>query len=158
MNTIFALALMFASFTFGLALIAIVLLMMGVGGMPGGMLFEMSKRSQNPVLAVVGFILTAVGQAFVVCAYVVLTVSSLRAFSATLPYIPTWPLWIAALFHSTAVPSFGMKAKADLAPSQYMALVIVGFVSFMCFLIMAFAPQYLGFIYGWIPFFKYNIK
>ena len=149
---------MFASFTFGLALIAIVMLLMGFGGAPGGILFEIGRKTQNSILIILGFVLTALGQAFVICAYTVLVVSALRAFSGSAPHIPTWPLWIAALFHSGAVPTYAMKERPEVPSSQHMTLGIVSSISFVCFLIMAFVPQWLAPIYAWVPFFQSNIK
>jgi hypothetical protein len=158
MNTIYSLAILFASFTFGLALIAVVMLLMGFGGAPGGILFEIGRKSQNGFLTLVGLILTAIGQAFVICAYAVFVVSALRAFSGVAPHIPTWPLWLAAFFHSAAVPAYAMKERPEVPSSQHMTLGIVGSISFVCFFIMVFSPQWLSFIFGWVPFFQSNIK
>ena len=149
---------MFASFTMGLALIAIVMLLMGFGGAPGGIIFELGRKAQNSILIFLGFILTAVGQAFVICAYTVFLVSALRAFSGSAPQIPTWPLWIAVIFHSGAVPTYAMKERPEIPSSQHMTLGIVSLISFVCFLIMVFAPKWLAPIYSWVPFFQSNFK
>ena len=149
---------MFASLTVGLALVAIVMLLMGIGGAPGCMLFEVGRKSANRFLIILGFILTAVGQAYVVCSYTVFIVSALRAFSGVAPHLPTWPLWIAAFFHSGAVPTYAMKEKPEVPTSQHMTLGLVSSISFVCFLIIVFAPQWLSPMFGWIPLFQSNIK
>lgn len=149
---------MFTSFTIGLAVIAILMLLMGFGGAPGGFLFEIGRKSQNGILTFAGFILTALGQAFVVCAYTVFVISALRSLSGAAPELPTWPLWIAAFFHSGAVPTFAMKERPEVPSSQHMTLGIVSSISFVCFLVMAFAPQWLSPVFSWVPFFQSNIK
>lgn len=157
MNTIYALVIMFSCLTLGLALIAIVILLMGFGGALGGMLFEIGRKSTNGFLIFCGLILTAIGQAFVVCAYTVFVVSALRAFSEVAPHIPTWPLWIAAFFHSVAVPMHATQERPDSPSSQHMTLGLVSMISCLCFLIMVFAPAWLSPIFGWIPFFQSNL-
>ena len=149
---------MLASFTIGMFVMAIVMLVMGFGGAPGGILFEVGRKSQNQLLMSAGFILTALGQAFVICSYTVFVVSVLRAISAAAPDLPTWPLWIAAFFHSEAVPTFAMKERPAEPSAQHMTLGIVSSISFVCFLVMAFAPQWLSSVFGWVPFFQNNFK
>ena len=158
MNTILSLLILFISLTFGLGFIAIIMLIMGLFGAPGGILFELGRKSHNGVLSFSGFILTLFGQAFVICSYIVFVVSALRAVSAAIPNMPTWPLWIAAFFHSNAVPSFAMKEKPEIPSSQPMTLGFVAFISFICFLTMVYVPQWLLPIYSWIPFFQSNIR
>ena len=158
MNTILSLLILFSSFTFGLGLIAIIMLLMGLCGAPGAIFFELGRKAQNGALTILGLILTAFGQSFVICSYAVFVVSALRAVSVAMHDIPTWPLWIAAFFHSNAVPVYAMKERPEVPTSQHMTLGFVSFVSFVCFLIMAFAPQCLDPIFSWIPFFQSNIN
>lgn len=142
----------------GMIFVAIVMLLMSFGGAPGALLFEAGRKAHNGFLLLAGFALTAIGQAFIVCGYSVFVVSALRAFSHLHPEVPTWPLWIAAFFHSGAVPTYAMKERPEVPGSQHMTLGIVGTAAFICFVIVAFAPNLLGWIYGWIPFFDSNIK
>jgi hypothetical protein len=158
MNTVIALAIMFASFTVGLIFVAIVMILMGFGGAPGGILFEIGRKTQNGFLTMTGLFLTALGQAFVVCIYTILVVSVLRVFAEACPHISTWPLWIGAFFHSGAVPTYAMKEKPEVPTAQHMTLGFVSSITFICFFIMAFAPQWLSWIFGWVPFFQHNIK
>ena len=158
MNTILSLLILFSSFTFGLGLIAIIMLLMGLCGAPGAILFESGRNARNGTLTFLGLILTAFGQAFVICSYAVFVVSALRAVSVAIHDIPTWPLWIAAFFHSSAVPVYAMKERPEVPTAQHMTLGFVSFISFICFLIMAFAPQCLYPIFSWIPFFQSNIN
>lgn len=160
MNTLCALVIMVASITppIGWFVIAIVMLLMGWGGAPGGILYEVGLKNQNGIVMFLGFIMTALGQAFVICAYTILVVSALRAFSESAPNVPTWPLWISAFLHSGIVPAFAMKEKPATPSSQHMTLGIVASISLTCFLIMAFAPQWLSKFFAWVPFFQSNIK
>lgn len=159
MNTVVALLILFASCTIGLGVIGIVILLMGLAGSVGALIFEAGRSRDNEALRLFGFALTALGQTFVVCGYCVFVVSALRAFSHAAPAIPVWPLWIAAFFHSVAVPTHAMREPLpDTPSSQHMTLWLVGTAAFVCFWMMAFAPRLLSWLYGWIPFFHANIN
>jgi hypothetical protein len=158
MSTIFALVIMFACFTFGLALIGLVVLVMGVGGLPGALIFEAGRKSSNKALLLLGVAATAVGQSYIVCAYSAFVVSALRAFSGAYEQVPTWPLWIAAFFHSCAPTAYAKKERFGVPTSQNLALGIAGFAAFVCFVVMVVNPAPLHGVFGWVPFFAANAK
>ncbi len=155
MSTIYALAILFVSLTMGLVAIAAVMMIMGLGGATGAVLFEIGCKAKNRTLIWSGYILAAVGQSFVVCAYSVFIVSALRAFSAA-SHIPEWPLWAGALFHSVATPVYAMKENPGSISPQHAVLGVVSVVAFLCFLIMAFFPHWISPVFGWVPFFESN--
>lgn len=149
---------MFASCSMGLVLIAFVILLMGIGGAPGAILYEAGIKSANKGLSSAGFLLTALGQSFVVCAYTVLVVSALRTFATAYPNLPMWPLWIAAFVHATAAPGKASQERPEVPNAQHPTLGLVGTASFICLLIMIFSPSLLKGIYGWVPYFAANLK
>ena len=155
---VFAFIVLFISCTMGLMAIAIVMLLMGLAGGPGALVFEAGRSKGNQALRLFGFGLTALGQAFVVCGYCVFVVSLLRAFSHGAPAVQVWPLWIAAFFHSVAVPVYAMRERPDTPTSQHMTLGLVSTAAIVFFFIMAFAPRLLTSLFGWIPFFHANLK
>lgn len=153
MKTLFALLIMIMACTMGLIVVAIVMVIMGFAGAPGAGLFAAGQKAQNTLLRLCGLILAALGQSYVVGAYVVFVVGLLRWFSTGRPDVPTWPLWIAAFFHSGAVPTYGMKERPEEPTAQHYTLGIVALVATGVFFIAAFAPGALKSIYGWVPFF-----
>lgn len=158
METLFALLIMFAAFTVGLAGIAIVMMIMGLTGAPGAMLFEIGRKTSNAFLSVTGFILTAIGQTYIVGAYIVLVVALLQLFALARPDVPTWPLWIAAFFHSGAVPVYGMKEKPTEPTAQHYTLGIVALLAAVIFFVAVFVPAILRPLYGWVPYFGNLLK
>jgi hypothetical protein len=145
---------MFMACTVGLIAVAIVMVIMGLAGAPGAMLFAAGQKAQSASVRVFGFILAALGQSYVVGAYAVFVVGLLRWFSAGRPDVPTWPLWIAAFFHSGAVPAYGMKERPEQPTAQHRTLGIVSLAGVAVFFIAAFAPASLKPVYGWVPFFE----
>lgn len=156
MDTLFALLIMVVAFTLGLVPIAVVIILMGLAGAPGAIMFDLGRKSNQMLTTIVGFALSALGQAFIVGAYAVFVVGLLRWFAEVRPDIPTWPLWIAAFFHSGAVPVYGMKEQPDEPTAQHHSLGLVGFAATVVFLVVAFAPDSLQTVYGWVPFFSAN--
>jgi len=154
METIYALGIMFAALTMGLILVAVVLVIMGISGAPGAMLFDAGQKRQNALVSNVGFFITALAQSFVVGAYSVFVVSLLRTIAEAYPGLPTWPLWIAAFFHSVAVPMHGMKERPEEPTAQHHTLGIVSLMASIVFFLMAFTPNTLSSIYGWVPFYE----
>jgi len=148
---------MFLACSFGLMVIAIVMVIMGLAGAPGALIFEAGKKTKNVLLSVLGFVLSALGQSYVVGAYAVFVVSLLRWFSEARPNIPTWPLWIAAFFHSLAAPEYAKRERAKEPTAQHYSLGIVVLLSIVFFFIMVFAPNTLNPIYGWVPFYQSTI-
>ncbi len=153
MKTLLALFIMFMACTMGLITVAIVMVVMGFAGAPGAILFAAGQKAQNVLLRMCGLILAALGQSYVVGAYAVFVVGLLRWFSTGRPDVPTWPLWIAAFFHSGAVPTYGMKEKPEEPAAQHLTLGIVALAATVVFFVAAFAPVALQSIYGWVPFF-----
>ena len=153
MNTLLALLIMFMAFTMGLIAVGIVMFVMGFAGAPGAMLFAAGQKARSALLRVCGLILAALGQSYVVGAYAVFVVGLLRWFSTGRPDVPTWPLWIAAFFHSGAVPFYGMKERPEEPTAQHLTLGIVELAATVVFFIVAFAPGALKSIYGWVPLF-----
>lgn len=154
MKTIFAVAIVCMAFTIGLFPIAIVLLVMGLAGAPGAMLYIAGQKTQNTLLRGGGFILAALGQSYVVGAYAVLVVGVLRWFSTIRPDVPTWPLWLAAYLHSTAVPAYGTRERPDEPTAQHHTLGIVALAATVIFFVVTFTPGALKSLYGWVPFFS----
>lgn len=151
-----SLLILFASFTFGLAAVAIVMVLMGFGGAPGAMVFEIGKRKESLPLRCIGLLLTFLGQSYVVGAYSVLMISLLRYFTYTNPNAWVWPLWIVAFFHSTAAPTYAMKEKSESA--HYYTLPEVALAVIVIFFVTVFFPKIVSFAYGWIPCFAYNLS
>ncbi len=153
MKTVLALLIMFLACTIGLIAVAIMMFVMGFAGAPGAMIFVVGQKVQNALLRVCGLILAALGQSYVVGAYAVFVVGLLRWFSTCRPDLPVWPLWIAAFFHSGAVPLYGMKEKPEKPTASSLTLGIVALMAEVVFLIVAFAPWVLKSLYGWVPYF-----
>lgn len=158
MNTLLALGILLISVTFGLLAIAMVILVMGFAGAPGALLLEVGKKMQNSFLCVSGFILAAFGQAYIVGAYATFMVALLYKFSAAIPGMPTWPLWIAAFFHSGAAPTYAMKERAERPMAQHYTLGIVASAAILIFFTAIFAPESLIAPYGWVPYFEWLLK
>ncbi|MGD0948805.1 MAG: hypothetical protein ABSA52_15440, partial [Candidatus Binatia bacterium] len=151
MNTLLALLIMFMACTMGLIAIAIVMMIMGLAGAPGAMVFATGQKTRNVVLTACGFIIAALGQSYVVGACTVFLVSLLRRFSESRPDIPTWPLWIAAFIHSGAVPTYGMLERPEEPTAQHHTLGLVALLATAVFFIVVFVPNTLKPIYGWLP-------
>ncbi len=151
MKTLLALLIMFMACTMGLIAIAIVMMIMGLAGAPGAMLFAAGQKTKNAILTACGFIVAALGQLYVVGAYTVYVVGLLRWFSEGRPDVPTWPLWIAAFFHSGAAPAYGMKERPEEPTAQHHTLGLVALLATAVFFIVAFAPNTLKPVYGWVP-------
>ena len=149
---------MLISFTVGLFNIAIVMFIMGLAGLPGNILFDVGRKKENNFLVIIGFIITAISQSFVVGAYTVFVVALLRFFSILNPDVPTWPLWIAVFFHSGAVPTYAMKEQPDEPTAAHYSLPIVSSLSLVIFIIMIIAPSILQYLYGWVPYFGNTLK
>jgi hypothetical protein len=158
MKTLLALLIMFTACTMGLIAIAIVMMIMGLAGAPGAMLFAAGQKTRNVFLTACGFIVAALGQSYVVGAYTVFVVGLLRWFSEGRPDVPTWPLWIAAFFHSGAAPTYGMKERPEEPTAQHHTLGLVQLLATAVFFIVAFAPNTLKPIYGWVPLFDAMLK
>ena len=146
------------SMSLGLLAIAIVILIMGFAGAPGALLFEIGKKMQNSFLCVSGFILAAFGQAYVVGAYAAFMVALLYRFSAAMPDVPTWPLWIVAFVHSGAAPTYAMKERAERPTAQHYTLGIVATAAMLIFFTAVFAPESLIAPYRWVPYFEWLLK
>ncbi|MCX5769524.1 MAG: hypothetical protein NTZ09_04525 [Candidatus Hydrogenedentes bacterium] len=140
--------------TMGLVLIALVMLVMGLAGAPGAIVYEAGERSQNDLLRVIGFLLAALGQSYIVGAYVFIVVGALRTLSEARPDVSTWPLWFAAFFHSFAVPAYAMEERPDVPTAQHHSLGVVALASLALFVLAVVAPGWLSHIYFWLPLFK----
>jgi hypothetical protein len=157
-STLPALGIMFAACTIGLIAVGAVMIVMGLSGAPGAMIFEAGERKHSAALRAVGFTLAALGQSYVVGAYAVLLVSVLRVFSATRPHLATWPLWVAAFFHAGAVTAYAMKERPEMPTAQHYTLGVVSLLSFAIFLMVAISPSWLSPLYEWVPFFAGTLK
>jgi hypothetical protein len=153
MKTLLALLLLFMACSMGLIAVAIVMVVMGAAGAPGAMLFKIGQTAKNSFLQIGGLILAALGQWYVVGAYTVFIIGLLRWFSEIRPEVPTWPLWIAAFIHSGAAPTYGMKETPEEPAAQHLTLGIVAAAATVTFFVVAFAPQMLSPLYGWVPYF-----
>jgi len=142
--------------TMGLIAVAIVMVIMGFAGAPGAILFAAGQKAQNALLRMFGLILAALGQSYVVGAYVVFMAGLLRWFSTSSPDVPTWPLWAAVFFHSVAVPTYGTREMPSEPTAQHHTLGIVALVAIVIFIITALSPGVLKPIYGWVPLFNGN--
>ena len=148
---------MIAAFTIGMIGIALAMVLMGVGGAPGAIIYRWGRKSESTILRSIGFLACALGQAFVVGAYIVLVIGSLYWFSTNYPESPTWPLWIAAFFHSHAVPIYAMKERPPERTAQHDSLELVSFFTFVLFIVVVLFPQTLSLIYEWVPFYNYML-
>ena len=157
-STLPALMTMFAACTVGLIAVGAVMIVMGLSGAPGAMIYEAGERKHSAALRALGFTLAALGQSYVVGAYAVLLISLLRAFSATRPHLATWPLWVAAFFHAGAVTAYAMKERPEMPTAQHYTLGVVSLLSFAIFLVVAISPSWLSPLYGWVPFFVGTLK
>lgn len=156
MATLLSLLIMVMAFTMGMLLIAIVILVMGFGGMPGALLHHKGKSSYNGFLIFSGYVFTALGQSYVVGAYSVFAVSLLRWFTEGHPDLPTWPLWIAAFYHSGTPASLAMKENPEEPTAQHSTLGFVSLISILVFILIAFSPNTLKPVYGWVPYYQHN--
>ena len=134
------------------------MMLMGAAGAPGAVLFSLGQRTQNALLRQLGLIVAALGQSYVVGGYAVFVVGLLRWFSQGQPDVPTWPLWIAAFFHSGAAPLYGMKERPEEPTAQHYTLGVVTLLSEAVFLVAVFAPGALFALYGWVPFAGATVK
>ena len=148
-----ALLIMFMAFTVGLIAVAIVIPVMGLAGAPGALLYAAGQRAQRSALRIVGLLVAALGQSFVVGAYAVLLVGLVRWFAAGRPDMPTWPLWIAAFFQSGAAPTYAMKERPDEPTAQHRTLGVVALAATIIFFLGALSPAPLRSVYGWVPLF-----
>lgn len=158
MNTLLALLIMVAALTVGLGAIALVMLTMGLAGAPGAIMFAAGQKTKNSFLSNGGLIVAAIGQSYIVGAYAVFVVSLLRWFTEGRPDFPTWPLWIAAFFHSGAAPEYGMKERPDNPTAQHHTLGIVALLATVVFFVAAFAPNSLSPFYGWVPLYNATLQ
>lgn len=152
MKTILALLLMIGALTAGLIVIAAVILVMAFAGAPGAIIYAKTRLS---AARTAGLILAAVGQSFVVGAYAVFVVAIVRWFGAARPDIPLWPLWIAALIHSAAAPTYAMKEVSEEPTAQHETLGLAALAGTGTFLLAVFSPLLLSFLYGWVPLFGF---
>lgn len=158
MKTLLALMIMFMACSIGLISVALVMIIMGVAGAPGAILFAAGQKFKNGFLRILGLLIAALGQSYIVGAYTVFVVGLLRWFSEGWPEVPTWPLWIAAFFHSGAAPSYGMKERPEEPAAQHLTLGVVALTASVIFFVAAFAPQALAALYGWVPYFDSMLK
>lgn len=156
MGTLLSFLIVIGFCTFGLGVVAVVMIAMGFGGAPGAILYEIGKKKGSLPLKVSGLVVTGLGQAYVVGIYAVLLVSALRYVPSIWPNLALWPLWIVSYFHSNAAPAYGLKEKSDTA--QFHTLLEVVLCTQVIFFTMVFAPRFLQFAYGWVPFFGANFK
>lgn len=156
MDTLYSLLIMFVACSAGMALMAVVMLVMGFGGMPGALLHLKGVSSRNGFLVMSGYALCALGQSYVVGAYAVFAVSLLRWFTEGHPDLPTWPLWFAAFYHGNAVPVLALKENPEEPTAQHHTLGIVGLISILVFLLIVFSPNTLKPVYGWVPYYQHN--
>jgi len=154
-DLLLALVIMFMAFTVGLIVLALVIPIMGLAGAPGALLYVAGQGAQRVTLKVVGLFVSALGQTFIVGAYAVFVVSFLRWFAAGRPDMPTWPLWLAAFFHSGAAPAYAMKERPEKPTAQHHTLGIVALAATVIFLLSAFSPASLRNVYGWVPLFDH---
>ena len=150
MNTLLALLIMFLASTTGLIAVGIVILIMGLAGAPGALLFAAGEKTKSALLTAFGFIVTSLGQSYVVGACSVFVVGLLRSFSEGRPGMPTWPLWIAAVFQSGAAPIFAADDRPEEPTAQGRTLGLVALLVAAVFFTAAFAPTTLEPIYGWV--------
>lgn len=158
MNTIISLGIMIAAMTIGSFAIAIIILVMGLAGAPGALLYELGRKNNSSFLIILGLLLAGVGQAFIICAYTVFVVSIMRFYLEGHPNIPSWPLWIAAFFQSMAAPSHALKDRSAENTAQYMTLGCVGFAALIVFAFLVFVPESVKSIYFWVPFYENTIQ
>jgi|GEM_PF-1362712 len=151
MNTAFSLLIMFMAFSIGLIGIAVAILVMGLAGAPGALIFDTGRTAGNRSLLRLGLVLAAVGQSYEAGAYAVFVVAVLRAFSVANPEVPTWPLWIAAFFHSDAGVVYAMKERPEQPTAQHYSLPFVSLASFVIFLLAVLVPSWLAPFYQWVP-------
>lgn len=156
MNTLHSLGIMFGLFTVGLVFVFIVIMLMGAAGFPGAAVIESGRKSDNDIQRLLGVALAAVGQGFVACSYTVFVVSALRAFSDVNGHLPTWPLWIAAIYQSGAAPAYLLQQNPPADHKKCLDWVS-GAVA-ICLVVIAFIPNALSVPFGWVPFFDSNIK
>lgn len=158
MNTIHALLLLFGACTVGMIGIAIAMVAMGLGGAPGAIIYAVGQKNESGAAKTVGFLVCTLGQTFVVGAYAAFVVGLLWWATSSMPDIPAWPLWIAAFFHSVAVPTYGMKEQPEEPAAQHLSLGLVSMLSFILFFLIVFLPDAMSAIYGWVPFYKIPIN
>lgn len=139
---------MFGCLTVGLMAVALVMLVMGVAGAPGAVLYAKAQQSGARIL---GLGLAAVGQCFVIGAYAVFVVGLVRWYATIRPGATIWPLVDSGLLSQYGGSNL-WHAQAPESPSaQHLTLGLVALAGFIVFLLAAFAPATLSPLYSWVP-------
>ena len=113
MNTIIALFIAFIACGVGTIGIGFSVLILGLIGLPGAYIYFAGRKIGNTPMKVIGFGLSTVGQTYAQCAYIVFVIGLLHFISSGKPEMPTWPLWLAAFFHSGVGPARVMTIQEN---------------------------------------------
>lgn len=155
---LFSLLIAFLAFTVGMAGIGITMVLMGIGSAPGAMIHDWGRNTENIVVRVGGFALCALGQAFVVGIYIALVIGSVYWFSENYSDSPIWPLWMAAFFHSLAVPVYAMKERPSQRTAQHDSLGIVASIALILFFAISNFPKTFSALYWWVPLYNHILQ
>ena len=154
MNTALSLLVAFMASTIGLAVVAVAMICMGFAGAPGALVYEFGKRKQSIAMRMSGILLAGLAQAFVVAAYCVFVLSLMHLLLHFRPSLPSWPLWIAAGFHTIAIPGYAAKEREAERTAQYLSLPIVSVAAIGTFVLSIVSPATLAPLFSWVPYFE----
>lgn len=155
MNTLYSLLILLGAFIFGGILTIPMIILMGIGGGLGAMLFHLGSKNQIDILQGVGLLLTALGQALIVSLYAIFLVSVIRAWQISFPNSVMWPIWIAGFYLANAPPGLAMKDPDALKTAQGHTLGFAGLLVSCTFFVTVFRPSWIENWVSWIPFFEY---
>lgn len=136
-------------------------------GLPGSMLASVGVKKEIKSIEIIGQIASEAGRLFVAITYIVLIVSSLRAFLASHPDAVVGLLWFAALCHGIAtsvllnVPGWGDQernnesATGDPLDKESRGGLVT--LSILALGIMVFRPAWMAWAFDWVPYFGSNL-
>jgi hypothetical protein len=151
MSTAHSLLLMVAACIIGLPIFKVMVHIMGIGGSVGALVYRSGERNRIYIIRNIGLALTAIGQSFVVGGYSVGVVILVRWYSGMRPDLPTWPLWVAAIFHALGTPVEALERKPQTITVQHRTLVITSMIGVGIFLLAIFKPSLTDWVFGWLP-------
>lgn len=138
---------------------------LGVAGLPGALLSEaLSRKSEQPKIPILGWLLTLLGQSYVSLAFVVLVVMSVRSVIGETTGIGKWILWFVAfcvavapawmaLRDATAKRNQGYEGLSVGRIVPHYAMAFTAPLTMIGFFLFALFPSLTSWGWGWIPHF-----
>lgn len=130
-------------------------LLIGFGGIPGSLVSDFARYKHSEKGMKIAFIMTTLGQSFVMGACIALLIGLLYKLQNIRPDLPSWPIWISIYIYVVATPSDIIKNEPDKSTFQYKCLGHTSLISLILFLMLAFVPQIVSPIYSWVPYSRF---